>query len=127
MLAGSFSPTAHSFNLLIKNVKVISKDGEISKPIQVWIKNGIIIEITASTAIKSSKKYKVVNGKNHYLIPGLIDSHVHLSGVPGESERMPAKVRQAALRQIPRSYLYFGFTTLLDLFSSDEQLNNHQL
>lgn len=56
-------------------------------------------------------------------MPGLIDSHVHLRGVSGESAAMPQAVREEALRQIPLNYLYVGFTTVLDLFSADSLID----
>jgi imidazolonepropionase-like amidohydrolase len=60
-----------------------------------------------------------VDGAGRFLVPGLIDSHVHLVGqVPGmtfgQADVFPA-LAAAARRQEPRSYLFFGFTTLLDL------------
>ena len=61
---------------------------------------------------------RVVEGRGRYLVPGLIDGHVHLAMVPGMSEEqeaaMPAVV-DAYFRQLPRSYLYHGFTTVVDL------------
>jgi len=59
-----------------------------------------------------------IDGRGKFLIPGLIDTHVHLTQVPG----MGASQRSAhpdlaalAVAQEPRSYLYFGFTTVLSL------------
>src|ERR1700722_11570419 len=59
---------------------------------------------------------EVIDGKGLYLAPGLIDSHVHTSGVPGmnPAQLAPPDIAQAARDQIPRSYLYFGFKTLFD-------------
>jgi hypothetical protein len=57
------------------------------------------------------------------LIPGLIDSHVHLGGIPGmtdEQEKAHPDTARAARDQFPRSYLYSGFTTLIDLISTPE-------
>jgi len=59
-----------------------------------------------------------IDGSGRFLVPGLIDAHVHLGEIPGVSHqqmaRMPAIV-EAYSRQLPRSYLYFGFTTVIDL------------
>lgn len=59
-----------------------------------------------------------IDGRGKFLIPGLIDTHAHLTQVPG----MQAPQRSAhpdlaamAVAQEPRSYLYFGFTTVLSL------------
>ncbi|MBX2814112.1 MAG: amidohydrolase family protein [Myxococcales bacterium] len=103
--------------VLITDVKVVSKEGSVSKPVDVYLNNGVIKKIDAAET--KTRVIQVLDGKGRYLIPGLIDSHVHLHGVPGESEAMPAEVREQALLQIPKSYLYFGFTTVLDLISGD--------
>ena len=63
----------------------------------------------------------VIDGRGVYLVPGLIDSHVHLYFVPGmtgEQERKQPDIVSEARKQIPRSYLYAGFTTLIDLISA---------
>jgi amidohydrolase family protein len=60
----------------------------------------------------------VISGKGQYLIPGLIDSHVHLASVPGmNSDQQAGKSQmiEAYRRQLPRSYLYYGYTTVVDL------------
>ena len=58
-----------------------------------------------------------VNGKGKFLIPGLIDSHVHLASIPGAADPSSIKpeITQAYYEQLPRSYLYYGYTTLVDL------------
>lgn len=60
----------------------------------------------------------VVDGAGKYLVPGLIDGHVHLAGVPGMSPDQESAMPEAVAeydRQLPRSYLYFGFTAVVDL------------
>jgi imidazolonepropionase-like amidohydrolase len=60
----------------------------------------------------------VIDGTGRFLVPGLMDSHVHLAGVPGmtpDHEAALPEVASAYGRQLPRSYLYFGFTTVVDL------------
>lgn len=107
--------------VLIKDVQIISKEGHISKPMHVHIKDGLIQAIAQE--LPSLSAVEIIDGKGRYLIPGLIDSHVHLNGIPGESDAMPQKVREQAQAQIPKSYLYFGFTTVLDLISSDTMID----
>jgi len=59
-----------------------------------------------------------IDGRGKFLIPGLIDSHTHLESVPGmllpQRTAHPDLVAQANTQE-PRSYLYFGFTTVLSL------------
>lgn len=63
-----------------------------------------------------------MDGGGRYLTPGLIDSHVHLADIPGFPRPIPQELSDIAAAyeaQLPRSYLYFGYTTLIDLSVSD--------
>ena len=60
----------------------------------------------------------VVAGAGRVLIPGLIDGHTHLAMPAGMPVPVPAELRPLEGRyaeQRPRSYLYAGFTTVVDL------------
>ena len=84
----------------------------------VLIENGRITKVERSKKAKKPPGAAVVRGNGQYLIPGLIDSHVHLASVPGMSFDQAEGRRemvQAYFKQLPRSYLYFGYTTLVDL------------
>ena len=63
--------------LLVKNVAVLSEDGTIMIDSQnVFINQGRIEKITKE--LSSTADYAVIDGSGKYLIPGLVDSHVHL-------------------------------------------------
>ncbi|HJS16439.1 MAG TPA: amidohydrolase family protein [Rheinheimera sp.] len=105
-------------SLLIRNVSIVS-DGssgdnpQVSAAKDVLITNGKIQAI--GTRLGQADQQIDATGK--YLIPGLIDSHVHLDGVPGYKghDAKDESMLQQARTQMPRSYAYFGFTTVLDL------------
>lgn len=103
--------------VLIENVRLVNPPASVSALTRVYLEKGRITAIDPQ--LQADGADQRIDGNGGYLTPGLIDSHVHLSGVPGESNVMPGTVREAALAQIPRSYLYFGFTTVLDLISVD--------
>lgn len=91
------------------------------------IRDDRIVSISASTQRARSPKpaEQVIDGRGLFLIPGLIDSHVHVNEVPGMTspqEQAHPDIARAAREQIPRSYLYFGFTTLIDLISTPAQV-----
>ena len=70
--------------------------------------------------------FEQIDGTGKYLIPGLIDSHTHVTEIQGmlphHTEKYPA-LAAAFKNQMPRSYLYHGFTTLINLGGiSDEHL-----
>lgn len=108
---------AQAENLLIRNVHIISGENpQVSELSDVLINNGKIHKIGYSLPDAE----KVIDGRERFLIPGLIDTHVHLADrLPGyrpNNQQQHDFVKTAKV-QIPRSYLYFGFTTLLDLSS----------
>jgi imidazolonepropionase-like amidohydrolase len=95
----------------------------------VLIENGRIIRVDRKAGPKKADGATVVSGKGLFLIPGLIDSHVHLASIPGLAPEMssgPADGKSAMIKtyfeQLPRSYLYFGYTTLVDLAVVDQRV-----
>lgn len=64
----------------------------------------------------------VIDATGKFLVPGFIDAHVHVSHPYGFSddhyESHPEMVK-AYFDQMPLSYLYFGFTSLVDLDLSE--------
>jgi len=110
-------------SLAIKNISIISAERtSVLKNQNVLIEDGLIVSITPELVSADS----VLDGSGKYLIPGLIDSHVHLRGVPGmlpAHEAKYPKLAEQAKAQFPRSYLYFGFTTVNDLFSGKSAID----
>jgi imidazolonepropionase-like amidohydrolase len=104
--------------------------------VDVAIHDGRIASISTSTTSHPSGPQSnalVIAGRGLYLTPGLIDSHVHLAAVQGmtdEQEMRHPDIAQIARDQIPRSYLLYGFTTLIDLISTPGQMTlwkNHDI
>jgi imidazolonepropionase-like amidohydrolase len=97
----------------------------------VLIENGRIVRVERKKGGKKPAGATVVSGEGQFLIPGLIDSHVHLASIPGTRpelnfgppEAKPAWIREY-FKQLPRSYLYFGYTTLVDLAVLDRRVLN---
>ncbi len=87
----------------------------------VRIENDRIAEVSASP-LKGDPQ---IDGRGKFLIPGLIDTHMHLGQVPGMVEPHLAAHPDLAAKakaQEPRSYLYFGFTTVLSLGDTAEPI-----
>jgi imidazolonepropionase-like amidohydrolase len=95
----------------------------------VLIENGRIVRVERKRGAKKPAGASVVSGEGQYLIPGLIDSHVHLASIPGirpevnfgSAEAQPPWIKKY-FKQLPRSYLYFGYTTVVDLTVIDHQI-----
>jgi imidazolonepropionase-like amidohydrolase len=106
----------------------------------VLIENGRIARVERNRKAKAPAGATVVRGGGQYLIPGLIDSHVHVSSIPGigmipdqlkinepmaKSYPQHQTMVESYLKQLPRSYLYFGYTTLVDLVAPfPQELND---
>ena len=103
----------------ISDVTIISpEDLEHIETGSVLIENGRIARVERKKGVKKPVGATEIAGVGQYLIPGLIDSHVHLASVPGmSSDQSPAKSAMVKeyYKQLPRSYLYFGYTTIIDL------------
>ena len=120
-----------SSDLLIRNITIVSPE-KIQNDFKsdVYIKNGVIEQIANNLEIEANQ---TIDGTDSFLTPGLIDSHVHLGSVPGMTygqERANKKLVKSAKRQIPKSYLYHGFTTIIDLHSNSDrtrQWNNQKI
>src|SRR3984893_11365803 len=95
----------------------------------VLIERGRIVSVERRKGAKKPAGATVVSGKGQFLIPGLIDSHVHLASIPGvrpevsfgQTEAKPAMIKEY-FKQLPRSYLYFGYTTLVELAVIDRRV-----
>jgi imidazolonepropionase-like amidohydrolase len=112
----------------ITNVVLVSPEKlDKAEPGSVLVQGGRIVRVVRGKGIPKPAGAKVFSGKGQFLVPGLIDSHVHLASLPGlgsaQEAAMPAMV-QAYLRQMPRSYLYYGYTALVDLAVVDLKLMN---
>jgi imidazolonepropionase-like amidohydrolase len=111
-----------SQDVLITNVTLISP--ERSAPLaatDVLIRGSRIAAI--GPALRTDAQTTRIDGRGRFLIPGLIDSHVHVGNAMALDdaiiERRP-ELLAAYRAQLPRAYLAFGFTTLVDVDSRPE-------
>ena len=103
--------------VVIEDVTLISPERQSPlRRADVVIRDGRIAEI--GTDLGAGAGARRIDGRGRYLIPGLIDTHVHV-GHPMALDDAAIEARPellAAYRaQVPRAYLAFGFTTLVDL------------
>ncbi len=122
--ANAEKPKVKDDDTVIKNVTVISS--ERSAPLAhaaVVIRDGRIAAI--GTDLVPGPHVKQIDGHGGFLIPGLIDSHVHVGNMgpldDDAIEKHP-ELLEAYRAQLPRSYLAFGFTTLVDLDLKEKTL-----
>ncbi len=108
-------------DLLIKNVTIVSPEREApSAATNVLVRDGRIVAIGRELPQGIHGSDRVIDGTGRYLAPGLIDAHTHLSDIPGmtfEHELAHPDIARETRRQIPRSYLYYGFTSVVDMMA----------
>ena len=104
---------------LISNITIISANTDnINTQVGYVLIEGEKITSVGDKKPEGMVNYNELDGTGKYLIPGLIDSHVHLSntaGLNGPLKKKYPELVQLYYNQLPKSYLYFGFTTLIDL------------
>ncbi len=120
LVAATPAQSGSSDRWIIKNVNIVSPENKrvISNQDVIFSAAGIE-RIGPNLAVEKSK---AIDGTGRYLIPGLIDGHVHLGSTGGiqpslleSSQELQSEFHQ----QEPRSYLYFGFTTVVDLSQNE--------
>jgi len=110
---------------VIQNVTVISP--ERSAPLAqavVVVRDGRIADV--GTNLVAGAHAKQIDGRGGFLVPGLIDSHVHVGNMgPLDDDAIEKHpdLLEAYHAQLPRSFLAFGFTTLVDLDLREKTLD----
>lgn len=122
----AFAGPVLAADLVIEQVTVISPQYGKAQPRQnVLIRDGRIVSV-GPKSVSAAAGAVHIDGRGKFLTPGLMDSHVHVSDVPGlpnggmDPEFKP--LVDAYVRQQPRSYLYYGVTQLLDLSGIPERI-----
>lgn len=113
-LVGAAPASAQS--LTLENVTVIDGTGAAPQPGQtVVVADGRIVSIRAASLPPSSSADRI-DGSGKFLIPGLMDVHIHVPGSPVTSssgEVTRPEDRQAGVSAL-HSFLYSGVTTVYD-------------
>ncbi len=118
---------AEEASVLIRDVVVVRVDeeGRDAGRQDVAVVGERIAAIGPDLAAAGWTSAEMIEGRGRFLTPGLIDSHVHLSMVPGMHEGHEAEfpdVAATARAQMPRSFLYHGFTSVVDLIATPESI-----
>jgi dihydroorotase len=74
-----------SANLVLRNGRVIDPARELDAVVDVLVENGIIAEVSAKIELGPEKlsQFEQIDASGKWIVPGLIDMHVHLRE-PGE-------------------------------------------
>ncbi|MCB0372581.1 MAG: hypothetical protein KDD31_06210 [Muricauda sp.] len=104
--------------VVIENAQIISPEDQTLSPESYIVIDGDSIVFIGTDKPNVNGHFKTINAKGKYVIPGLIDSHVHVTGADAlsdEEELQNPEIVTSFREQLPKSYLYFGYTTLIDL------------
>ena len=107
----------------IAGATVLSPEQKDSgRKLNVLVDGERIAAVATELPAEAAQDATVVNADGMFLIPGLIDGHTHLQSVPGMTPVMqfghPDLVRTYRA-QLPRSFLRYGYTTVIDLIVAD--------
>lgn len=103
------------YDIAIVGATVISPDRDAPMLATVYLDGDVIAAVEVGRQVRPARR--VIDASGKYVIPGLIDSHVHVGHLVGMNARQASARKdlvEAYRRWLPRSYLYFGFTTLID-------------
>lgn len=94
---------------LIRDVTVIDGTGRQPLPGASVLVEGARITRVSRERIEPPRGAEVIEGRGRFLIPGLMDIHIHLTGGRG-----PDGPDEAAARQALHGFLYSGITAVYD-------------
>ena len=107
--------------ILINNVEIFNGKEEKTIKGNVLIVDNLVTKISLlPIATNKSANTKIIDGKGRFLMPGLIDNHVHLAlNATSQMELLNPKLTTAKLDSLTRiegeKMLLRGFTTIRDL------------
>lgn len=108
---------ADEAGIIIRNVNLIDGTGrDIQPAVDIGIRGGMIAEI--GKTLQWNNAAEVIDGHGRFVIPGLIDTHVHLD--TAVLAQLTEAERTEVIRHNPYAFLYNGVTTVLNVSSEDE-------
>lgn len=107
----------HERYVLLPDRLFYGKGNFLSKP-AVVVEGKRIVDITTRGSVDVGEQSKVIELKGVTLLPGLVDAHVHFTGLrtynPAEIAVVPQDLRVLRAAQDAQKALLSGFTTLRD-------------
>ena len=100
-------------DLLILDARVVTATGEVLDRASVAVSNGDIEDVVVGEGVRSAQT--VISGEGYTVVPGLIDTHVHLltSSPTVDSDAAMNAYLDETLPAVLDEYLAAGFTTVL--------------
>jgi imidazolonepropionase-like amidohydrolase len=126
-LAGALSGVACAETVFVQAGKLLADPatGKVETAKTVVLENGKVTRIVDGYV--SEPGGRVVDLKDSFVLPGLIDSHVHLTGQQGPSSQLDEVTQSSATQAMvgagyARKTLMAGFTTVADLGAENQAI-----
>ena len=116
---------AHAASYAIEHVTLIDGTGRAAQKDMTITVEGDRISAVTPSALARNPSGKKIDGKGKFLIPGLMDVHIHLRGgfnVAGKVDAAQAPVNREEGVQALASFLYSGVTTVYDAGNRAEHI-----
>ena len=110
--------------LLFEHVAVIDGTGRPARADSCVLTSAGKIERVGACPAQAPAGTRIIDGRGKFLIPGMMDIHIHLVGGRGPAEANNGSAPrgdQTGIRAL-QSYLYSGFTTVLDLGNNPDYI-----
>ncbi len=114
---------------ILNNIQILTFENNFDPYLgHVIVNNNKIEAVESGTYKKDNSTTKIIDCQQKYLLPGLIDSHVHTQSIPSmtneqEINKNNRKIIQSYREQMPKSYLYYGYTTIADLSLNNKKIS----
>jgi len=105
------------YSLLIRNVTIINEGNQFLG--SVLIEEGKIIKILKIDELPEFKVQKIIDGKGKYLLPGIIDDHVHF--------REPGLTNKAEIYTESKAAVAGGVTSFMEMPNTIPQATTQEL
>jgi len=113
--AFSLPAWAQQADLFLTNARVITRAGEVLENASIAISKGRISSVSPSAVATTAGQVLNLSGTGYTVLPGLIDTHVHVIPVAGiDSDEALARYLSKSLPERLESFLAAGVTTVYD-------------
>ncbi len=107
------SKCSHHLPLVVHNVRIVN-EGRVVEGELLVDEGGYIAEVTTSSLhLDAKRRYEVLDGKGQYLLPGVIDTHVHF--------RDPGFTHKGDIASESRAAVAGGVTSFCDMPNTKPQ------
>lgn len=114
----TYIANVHAESVLIENVTLIDGTGKQPVP-NAWVHvDGERITAVGNGGSKAPSATRQIDATGKYLIPGLMDMHIHLKGGPRGEQTVDREAGVMALQ----GYLYSGVTSIYDAGNDPEYI-----